>query len=106
MQTADKNAKKLEKRAGKLVDLVCTSRFFLYKRGQVSKKGCVRLLVLFFDFTCYCLDTKQAWSNATKRGQTKLTFADAGSDQSHKASMVKICLSAYSSWQSTIPTYL
>ena len=57
----------------------------LYKHGQVSKrlkKCAVRLLVLFFNFTCYCLDTQQAWSNATKWGQTKLNFADEATNMS------------------------
>ena len=39
-------------------------------------------------------------------GAHNLLRSIAGSDQSHKASMLKICLSAYSSWQNTIPTYL
>ena len=48
----------------------------LYKSGQVCNKCAIQLLVTLFVITCYCLDTWQAWSNATKCSQEKMTFAD------------------------------
>jgi hypothetical protein len=68
--------KKWIKMPKKLADLACTREIFLYKNGQVSNKSAIRLLVPLFTFTCYCLDTWQARSNATKRGQENLPFAD------------------------------
>ena len=60
------------------MDLVCTRGFYLYKSGQVCNTGkcAIQLLVTLFVITCYCLDTQQAWSNATKCSQEKMTFAD------------------------------
>ena len=58
------------------MDLVCTREFLLYKSSQVCSKCAIRLLVTLFVITCYCLDTQQAWSNATKCKQEKMTFAD------------------------------
>ena len=48
----------------------------LYKSSQVCNKCAIQLLVTLFVITCYCLDTQQAWSNATKCSQEKMTFAD------------------------------
>ena len=50
----------------------------LYKSGQVCNKCAIWLLVTLFVITCCCLDTQQAWSNATKCSQEKMTFADGG----------------------------
>ena len=49
---------------------------FVQERPNIQQVR-IRLLGLLFVFTCYCLDTWQAWSNATKRHQKEMTFADA-----------------------------
>ena len=49
---------------------------FVQERPNIQQVR-IRLLGLWFVFTCYCLDTWQAWPNATKRHQKEMTFADA-----------------------------
>ena len=71
---------KVQERMGKLVDLVCTRGFFLYKSGQVrpniqqvpTSVLLTSLLLLVAVWTPW-----QAWPNATKCGQMEMTFADA-----------------------------
>jgi hypothetical protein len=56
----------------KLVDLVCTKGFLLYKSGQMSKSVSCSLFVYY----CYYLEIDQMRSNATKHGQMRMSFAD------------------------------
>ena len=72
----EKNMEKMEKRMGKLADLVCTRGFFLYKSGQVLNKCeqvCYLTSLLSLAIIC---TTWQARPNATKCGQEEKSFAD------------------------------
>ena len=72
MEKVDKNARKHGKVSGP----------GLYKRNLLVQERPSIQQVRYStscSLTCYCLDTWQAWANATKWGQEKLTFADGQS---------------------------
>ena len=72
-----KKMEKKKKRCGKLVDLVCTRRFFLYKSSQMSKKRQQVCRSTCWFTLCYCLDAWQTRPNAIKWGKVQRTIADA-----------------------------
>jgi hypothetical protein len=75
----DKNAKNKEKvsRPG-----LYKQFFFVQERPSIQKVFSSTSCYLL----CFYLDTWQAWSNATKRGQEKITFADARSNAPYQPS--------------------
>ena len=62
IQKRKKECKKMQKRASKLADLVCTKEFFLYKSSQISNKCKSDFLV------CYLFLLATVWTH-DKRGQ-------------------------------------
>ena len=62
IQKRKKKCKKMQKRASKLADLVCTKEFFLYKSSQISNKCESDFLV------CYLFLLATVWTH-DKRGQ-------------------------------------
>jgi hypothetical protein len=50
-----KKYKKMQKRTGKLADLVCTKEFFLYKSGQVRPKSQQAAIRLAWSLICFYL---------------------------------------------------
>ena len=94
MEKVDKNARKHGKVSGP----------GLYKRNLLVQERPSIQQVRYStscSLTCYCLDTWQAWANATKWGQEKLTFADVRNKQNTPKPNLRVWLilgSSPSNW--------